>query len=88
MEGIELDIFHHTNATKQKDEQGLDWLMAECDIRSMTFYRIDVISKYMDDDDSEYSNIYVGGEVWNCLLTYEDLKEKLREWKTSNAIQS
>lgn len=88
MEGIELDIIYNTDATTAKRKAGIEFLLSECDVKPVTFYRIDAISELIDEDDSEYSNIYVGGEVWNCVLKYEDLKEKLAAWKTSNATQS
>lgn len=82
MLGIELDIFHHTKATKEKDAQGLPWILSECDIKPMMFYNINAIGEYTDDDDSKYSSVYANGDVWNCMLEYDQLKMKLDEWRT------
>lgn len=86
MEGIELDIIYDTPKTLEKEKCDIKYPLTECDIRSVTFYNIDAIGIYTDDvDQSEYSKIYVGGENWVCALPYNELKQVLKEWKTSNA---
>lgn len=87
MEGLELDIFFHTKQTRVKHNNDLDYLLSECDIRVMTFINIDTFSPYFDDDGSEYSQITSGGLSWHCMLTYDELKEKVDQWTLKNTLK-
>lgn len=90
MEGIDFDIVFDNDKTSYKKENELDYALTECDVRTMTFYRIDAISPFIDDDEykTEYSYIHTSGDKFICVLTYDELKQALKAWKTSNAIQS
>lgn len=89
MEGIELDIIYESEKTAAKLNAGIVYPLTECEIRVVTFYKIDAISTYLDEvDQNQYSTIYVGGEKWICALPYPELKNILAEWKTSKNTQS
>lgn len=84
MQGIQLPILFKNKQTEYKSEQGEKYPLSENDLKDMTFYKIHAIMPCIDDVDegAEYSEIVVGKNRFICPLPYDELKEKLAEWKT------
>lgn len=71
---LELEIFVHTEETKQKEIAGLNVPIAEYDLDWCTFYSIDAVHA-VKDDGVEYCLIYAGGDAFYSPLTYREVKQ-------------
>ena len=76
MKEIELPIFHYTEKTDTLKKLGLDYKLSDCEIRYMTFYNINAVSPYLDED-KEYCSIHSNGSEFICSLSYLKVKEKM-----------
>ena len=74
---IELPIYFNTDETDSMVKMGLDSHVANCEIRTLTFYNINAIGPAEEDDGFKFSLIYLGGDSFSCVHTYEVLKELL-----------
>lgn len=80
MKSIELEIFYDNDATEAANDLKIPIPLRDYDTRLVTFYRIDAISKHIDQDDyerAEYCRIFTGGEDFTCVESYESVKSKL-----------
>jgi hypothetical protein len=74
---IKLPIFFNTEETYQKEELGIETSLEEAELKHTTFYSIDVITPYIEND-NEYCKIYAGGSEFICSLPVKEV-EKLVE---------
>ena len=54
--------------------------MADCEIRDLVFFNINVISSYTDDKykhPSPFSEVHANGSEYICALSIGELKQKL-----------
>jgi len=77
--GLILPIFWMTDDVQKKIKTGLPYLMKECDVREVTFYHINAIGFYADDDGRQYGAIFSNGEKWITPISELELKETLEE---------
>ena len=77
MKGIELNIVYDTDYTKSLSDCGIDVDIEDCTIRTILFYNIDSINRFMDED--KYSTVRSGGVNFICTDNYEVLKKKIYE---------
>lgn len=75
---VELQIYFHTDGTATCKELDIDYHISECEVRLMTFYNISCISPAKEPDGFEYGIIHCGDNSFASVLTYEQLKQKLR----------
>jgi len=74
MKPIELQIFHHTDLTSVYSKASIEYTMDECETRLMTFYQINGISPWYEND-KEYTEIHANGTCYICPLTYLETKK-------------
>lgn len=83
MNSIELPIFHHTDETKNFDNIGLEFNLADnAEIREMTFFIINAIAPYLEGE-KKYSSIHSNGQEYICSLKYESVKDLILKTFTS-----
>ena len=75
---IEFDILFETEETQRKRDLGMDYSMAECTIRPMTFIAMDSFAPFIDGED-HYTAIFSGGEIHICILSYDEFKEMIQK---------
>lgn len=83
MNGIEFNILHSTERTRELNKLDIDYALSECDVRPLIFYRIDAAGSHFDrnDSDREYAEIHTNGnEFLVSDLTYEEVKQRLKEF--------
>jgi hypothetical protein len=59
---------------------GIDYDIADCDVREMIFFNINAISAYTDDRynlPSPFSEIHANGSEYICAMSIDKLKQKL-----------
>ena len=71
---LTVDIIFHNRNTRYKRDNDIPYLLSECDVKEMTFFNIDAISPYVDDDDLEYTSIFIGKHEFQCILPIDELK--------------
>ena len=77
---VTLPIFMHTSETDTQRKCGIDIDMADCEIRDLVFFNINVISSYTDDKykhPSPFSEVHANGSEYICALSIDKLKQKL-----------
>jgi hypothetical protein len=74
---IELEFFYLTDEQFEAKENDEPVFMAECDSVTMCVLKIDCFCRYIDGDGLEYTSVWISGNEWVCMLSYEDLKEVL-----------
>lgn len=81
MKPLEIEVFFHTDQTTSLRDLDIQYNLSDCDVRKVTFYRIDAIGIFIDDDadKSEYSSIYSSGNTFNCPLKYAELKKLVED---------
>ena len=77
MQPILLPILHHSDNTATFKEMGIDYSLDECETRDMTFYHINAISPYYEND-KEYTNIHTNGSEYICTLLIKDVKNIIK----------
>lgn len=76
MKPLELDILFHNESTEVQNSIGIDYSLQDCDIRKVTFFHIDAVTPYIDNN-IEYSSIFSSGQVFTCVLTYREAVEAI-----------
>lgn len=78
---IELEVFFHSEDTLQKKNAGMEYSVLECDARKRTFYVIESISPYFDDESETWlcSIISAGTEYIAATKSYEEIKQLIHE---------
>jgi hypothetical protein len=80
MKQIELPILFHTENTALSTKLEMECRLSDYETRNMTFYRIDGVSPYIDEEDkTEYCNIHVNGAEYICNSTYAQVKRMIDE---------
>ena len=77
---VTLPIFMHTAETDTQRKCGIDIDMADCEIRDLVFFNINVISSYTDDKykhPSPFSEVHANGSEYICAMSIDKLKQKL-----------
>ena len=77
---VTLPIFMHTSETDTQRKCGIDIDMADCEIRDLVFFNINVISSYTDDKykhPSPFSEVHANGSEYICAMRIGELKQKL-----------
>ncbi len=80
---IELPIYFNTDETDNLLKMGMDYHIKNCEIRTLTFFQITAIGPAKEDDGFKFSLIYIGGDSFSCVHTYEVLKELLNPQQNS-----
>jgi len=67
---IELPCSYYPKDVLAQIEAGIEknMLIAECEVRPVTFYHIEYVDSFVDDDGKEYSVIHSNGESVICML--------------------
>jgi len=47
---LEIDIFFHTDTTSTLKDLDINYPLSDCETRKVTFYSIDAIGVFIDDD--------------------------------------
>lgn len=70
---IELPCSYYPKDVMAQRDAGIDKepLIADCEVRTATFYHIDFVDSFTDDDGKEYSMIHSNGETLICILKPE-----------------
>jgi hypothetical protein len=79
MKLLKLPILHHTDNTTQMRDIGVDYDLADCQVKEISFLNIDAISEYIDGDD-KYSCIHVNDNEYICTFTYSKLIKLIEGW--------
>lgn len=70
---VKLPILFETEETQTLKDVGIEPSLEDNEINIITFYNINAISKYMEDDD--YTNIYSNGMCFICNLRLDEVEE-------------
>jgi len=73
---ITLPILFNTNSTQSLQDADIDFDLRECEIRNMTFYNIDAIADYFEND-IEYSQIYYCNTSVYCTLKKNEVERMI-----------
>ena len=71
---LKIPVLWHTEETRQKEELGIDVSSEEVTTRIVTFYTIDSIVDYYEDDEV-YTKFYCSGQVYLTTLQRDELEE-------------
>lgn len=71
---IELNILHYAEGEEELEKLGIE-TSSEENWKAITFYNINAIGKATD---ANRSLIYINGDSFICSISYEELKEKLK----------
>lgn len=71
---IKLPILFNTDSTQLLQNQEIDFDLRLCEVRIMTFYRIDAISLYFENG-IEYSQIYSNGMSFYSTLKINEVEQ-------------
>jgi hypothetical protein len=79
MKGITLPIFHHTDQSATLKDCGIEYTFeGNCEIRDVTFYQINVISEYFEDDKS-YTSIHSNGSEYISSLNIKEVEKIIQK---------
>lgn len=67
---LKLEIFFNTEETSTLRNVGVDYTLRHCTKREMTFYNVNAISPYVDDDGEEYCTIHANGDEFIANASY------------------
>ena len=82
---LELPIFFKNEAFDIAELTGKDVPYTDFDVRKMTFYSIDAISKHKDEaDGKEYACIHSNGTEFICALGYKETNKLIYESITAD----
>lgn len=75
MKSLILNILFHSDNTNALEDLGVESKMTDCEVREMTFFKINAISKFYDekDNDREYCMIHANADEFICVDIYEDV---------------
>jgi len=75
---LELLIYFHSDETRSFDDLGIDYSVADCESRLVTFYSIDAVGVFKDVDKKEYCKIFACGDSFIAVDSLEEVKRKIR----------
>lgn len=75
MKPLEIDCFFNTDQTTQLKKLDIDYPIADCEKRKVTFYAINGITTFIDTDGTEYGEIHIGDSQFITPLKYVELKK-------------
>jgi len=82
--GLNLDCFYENDSTEALSELDLpDTALTNYDVRTMKFYSISAIGKYVDykdDNEKEYGIIYAGDTSFVTTITPGELEFMVEKW--------
>lgn len=70
---IRLQILYNTDSTRTKENCGLPVSMTEYEQREMTFFTIDAVGVYYDDDGKEYGKIFSSGAEFLTMISAHEI---------------
>lgn len=77
---ITLPIFHTTDESEQKKLCGKDYsLENDCEKREVTFYNINAISIYKEDNFKCHTTIHANSSEYICALSIGKVEEMIDE---------
>jgi len=80
MKGITLPIFHHTDQSATLKDCGIDYTFEDnCEIRDVTFYQINAISEYFEDDRS-CTSIHSNGSEYISSLNIKEVEKIIQQF--------
>ena len=77
---IALPILIHNSQSAELSKLGIDYDIADSDVREMTFFNINSISAYTDDRydlPSPFSEVHANGSEYICNMSIDKLRAKL-----------
>jgi hypothetical protein len=77
---LELPIYHYGEDTLKLAELELEVDLEDLELKPITFYNIDAIGCYFEND-TEYSVVFAVGKEFLCPFNYAQLKDIVREAK-------
>lgn len=80
---LDLDIFFHTEETTRREKMGEEVAITDFRIDTVTFYHIDFIAPYYEND-VEYTKIGSGGDIFICIMTRAEIKKEIEKEKSIN----
>jgi hypothetical protein len=72
MKPITLPLFYHTEDTSQLSEAGLDYPIADCNVRNSRFYRIDAVLPHKEADGQTFAKVVSGGVQYIVNLSMKE----------------
>lgn len=85
MNGIELEIFYHTDETRALGGLDIDYDLSDCEKRKMTFYHINAIGPYIDEKrERKFCSIHTNNSEYISPLSYEEIKARLANFLTTD----
>lgn len=81
MRPLNLNILFNTDDTDKLSLLDLNVKLKDCEVREMTFYRIDAISPHFEGDENinQYCMIHSNADEFICVDTYDNVKQKIFE---------
>lgn len=74
MFNLTLPILHHTDETRSLKAIDIDYQLADCEIRQMTFYSINATSEYKDESiDHGLTSVFSNGSEFICNLPKDEV---------------
>lgn len=79
-QGIDLMIFFLKDEDLNKEEMGINVPFEDCELRLLTFYRIDWIS--IHSGNSDFTSIGSNGDEFICNERYDIIKNRIESVNT------
>jgi hypothetical protein len=74
---VTLPIFHHTDTTAQMKELDIDYRIGDCEVKNGTFYIINAVFPFIDDDGSEYAEVVSGENTYIVNMTADQTNQMI-----------
>lgn len=74
---IELEIFNHTDESRQARDTGMPYSITDCRPVKTMFLNISAIAPYSHDDGDQYTEVFANGDSFVCNEPYEVVKAKI-----------
>lgn len=75
---ITIPIYHHTKDTESLKSLGIGYSIQDCEKRNITFYNINAVATYIDDEGIEYANIHTDGSQYISPMTAKKVNELIQ----------
>lgn len=73
--GVEVEIYYHTDQTRNLEKMDMDFHITDCEIRTITLLNIVGFAPAVEEDKFAYSKIYTAAGEFSTPLKYEELKK-------------
>ena len=72
---VEIEVYYHTDQTRNLEKMGMDFSITDCEIRVMTFCNIVGFAPAVEEDGFTYGRIFTATGDFSTPLKYEELKK-------------